>query len=175
MRHGETEANIQNLLCGGDWDANLTDKGIKQAEDVASTIFSKISDIKTICTTPLIRAQKTAEIINKVLKLPLHIIPELTERSWGNITKQPMELFEKFNQTNPFGAETLKNYDARIKEGLIKALEFDTPVLIVAHSSVWRRIADILSINISEIKIIKCATPYYIECDNKKWSMSEVK
>ena len=48
IRHGETEVNVQNLLCGSDWDAELTDKGIQQAIDVANNIFSKINKIRHV-------------------------------------------------------------------------------------------------------------------------------
>lgn len=83
-RHGETEFNVQYLLCGR-LDIPLTDKGIEQAHILAESLVGK--GIETIYCSDLSRAVMTAEIIGK--KLGLIPIPDvrLRETDFGRMEK----------------------------------------------------------------------------------------
>lgn len=64
IRHGQTKANKERLLCGClDWDLNK--EGIKQAKQAASNL-SKIK-VDFIISSPLKRAKHTAYIISRKL------------------------------------------------------------------------------------------------------------
>jgi len=85
VRHGETKANVHNLLFGHlDWDLNKT--GRQQAEKTAKKLqlLTKKGDIKCIITSPLRRAKSTSKIIGKKLKIKKIIInKDLIEKSEG--------------------------------------------------------------------------------------------
>ena len=83
VRHGETKANKLGLIFGQlDWDLNK--HGIKEANKAALNLYSKRTKIDHIISSPLKRAQHTASIIAKKLKIKKPIIDKnLTEKSEG--------------------------------------------------------------------------------------------
>ena len=78
MRHGETEYNLLDRVCGIS-DVPLTEKGIKQAEAAATQI--KNIDPDLIFVSPLIRAQQTAEAALGGRSFVTE--PRLTEENFG--------------------------------------------------------------------------------------------
>lgn len=68
IRHGQTDANLQGLMCGASWDISLNDTGTKQAEGAAFTLRQAVTSLGAICVSPMIRARQTAEIIAKQYK-----------------------------------------------------------------------------------------------------------
>ena len=60
VRHGQTEANAQNLICG-DAESPLNEKGRKQAVDLAEQMAEIDFDIAY--TSPLSRASDTCDAI----------------------------------------------------------------------------------------------------------------
>ncbi|MDR0774396.1 MAG: histidine phosphatase family protein [Rickettsia sp.] len=76
LRHGETDWNRQHVYMGSQ-DIPLNQTGENQARE-ASHILGK-KDIKHIVTSPLIRAYRTAEIVNEKLKVDITIVLELAE------------------------------------------------------------------------------------------------
>jgi probable phosphoglycerate mutase len=81
IRHGETTANVLGKTSGIK-DIDLTEKGIKQAENTA--LLFEALDLKdvTIFSSPLKRALKTAEIINQE-KHEVIVLDQLMERDFG--------------------------------------------------------------------------------------------
>ena len=79
-RHGETEWNVKEIFRGR-IDVELNETGIKQAELLAKYL----SDIKidVICSSPLKRALKTAEMIASYHKLEVEIAPGLIDFDYG--------------------------------------------------------------------------------------------
>jgi probable phosphoglycerate mutase len=75
VRHGES----QDLAAGRHQrpDSPLTEAGIKQAETLASRLFSLPVD--AIMSSPLARGRQTAEIISQAINKPLEITPLLAE------------------------------------------------------------------------------------------------
>src|SRR5580698_3059326 len=80
IRHGQTDWNLKNML-QGHTDIPLNGTGHAQAYNAVSILSGK--GISRIVSSPLIRAHKTAEIINEHLRVPLHILDGLKERSVG--------------------------------------------------------------------------------------------
>ena len=73
IRHGRTEMNAQDLVCGVT-DIPLIELGVHQAQDASIQIFDKIQKgeippIDLIISSPLLRAQQTAQIIAQKLNL----------------------------------------------------------------------------------------------------------
>lgn len=80
MRHAQSEANLINSPATGDH--VLTPLGKSQALS-RSHEFSKIP-IQAIYTSLFKRAVETAEIIGAKLSVPVHIVQDLRERSFGS-------------------------------------------------------------------------------------------
>jgi broad specificity phosphatase PhoE len=76
VRHGQTESNLKRIMNGPNM--VLSPVGIAQAEELAKR-FTSIPIDKMYCST-YPRAKQTAEILRKVVKVPLEIIETITEK-----------------------------------------------------------------------------------------------
>lgn len=80
IRHGQTDWNAKEMWQG--WtDIPLNETGHAQAHSAVSILSGK--GITRIVSSPLIRAHKTAEIINEHFRVPLQLIEGLKECSLG--------------------------------------------------------------------------------------------
>lgn len=94
IRHGQTDWNLQKRFQGRE-DIPLNETGIQQAIECAYAL--KDENIKTIITSPLIRAKKTAEIIAKHIGVHQVITEEgIIERDFGKISGLTTEEREAF-------------------------------------------------------------------------------
>lgn len=137
LRHGQTDWNLENRA-QGQTDVPLNATGIAQANAACSMVSGL--NIQTICSSPLSRALKTAEVIGDAISKPLHVLDELTECSWGiqeGQTKTSWYPEWKSEQTTPPGAEVYSEFLVRALHGINKALAYPGPVLIVAHGGVY--------------------------------------
>ncbi len=80
VRHGLTPWNYIHRY-QGHTDVALSDDGINQALALKKRFMK--NQLEAIYSSDLIRAVKTAEIINEAHQLPLQIIPELREMNFG--------------------------------------------------------------------------------------------
>jgi broad specificity phosphatase PhoE len=140
LRHGETEANDLQLMAGSGWDVPLNERGRQQAEDFAAKHAGLLAKVKTVCVSPLTRAQQTAEIVNRALQKPQHQVDDLKEWFCGDWERQPYGnvpgLFAKPHIDPPNG-EPVADFFDRCVRGVHTALQQGGPVLIVAHGGVW--------------------------------------
>jgi broad specificity phosphatase PhoE len=144
IRHGQTAWNAIEKMQGHS-DIPLDDTGREQAAALAE----KLKDIyaTTIFTSPLGRAQETANILGNILHLSVSIDEGLKERRLGNLegkTKEEMKAFypdwntmtseQKFTD-NREGTESGKDTTERIKQVLATLAEKhpDETVLLITH------------------------------------------
>lgn len=80
IRHGQTDWNVEGKI-QGDTDIELNQTGIEQAYNAIEKI--KKYDIDLIVSSPLKRARKTAEIINKEINCNIIFDDALKERCYG--------------------------------------------------------------------------------------------
>ncbi len=140
VRHGKTDWNKEKRAAG------LTDiKLNKEGEEQAEVLRDKLKDthIDVIISSPLIRAVRTAEIINENHNLDILIDEDLIERNLGIYEGQPNEQ-EIFNEIRYYTknvpvekGEDCKTYTKRVFNFLDKVIDeykdkADT-VLIVSH------------------------------------------
>ena len=144
VRHGETIRNKLGLIQGQtEW--NLTEKGIKDAEELRD-IVDKL-DIDVVISSPLKRAVDTASIITSD-KYPINIDDRIIERDWGMCEGAHIEEVDTvkcwnfFINTDDNKIEKVQDLLARVSEFLedIKVKYHDKNVLVVAHSAVIRAI-----------------------------------
>ena len=89
IRHGRTQMNAEDLVCGVT-DIPLIELGIKQAKTASEDIYQKIQNeeippIDLIVSSPLLRAQQTAQIIASKLNITYQIEESLTEQNYGKM------------------------------------------------------------------------------------------
>lgn len=139
VRHGLTEWNHMRKLQGSS-DIPLNEVGISQAHQAAEKLSGQ--PIGTICCSPLQRARKTADIVNKVLKRPIVQIDSLRECDFGphEGTVSPSWLREWRTGDDtaiPTDIEPMEEFLIRTTIAINRALEYAGPVLIVAHGGTY--------------------------------------
>lgn len=80
VRHGESDGNYKRIYCGHT-DVPLTEKGKKQAENMAMLLKDRY--ITKIYSSPLQRAYSTALEISRVKNMPVETNEFLKERCFG--------------------------------------------------------------------------------------------
>lgn len=142
IRHGESTSDVEDRY-GGDYNDHLTEKGKKQAKELAEKLSEK--KIEIIYSSPRFRAKETAQILNKKLKVKLKIVPGLRERNkYGILTgmkkseakKKHPELVKLLDayKNNITGAESYEHFKKRILKAAKEVLKKDYNVIaIVTH------------------------------------------
>jgi broad specificity phosphatase PhoE len=144
IRHGETDWNVEARY-QGQADPPLNEQGIAQAHHLANSLADIGLDV--IYTSPLQRAQQTAQLLARQLGIPLWEEPRLMEINQGEwqgllrseIEERYPELFQRWltkpwSVTLPAG-ESLEQVQARVNAALddIVGRHPDESVGLVAH------------------------------------------
>ncbi|NJD59523.1 MAG: histidine phosphatase family protein [Anaerolineae bacterium] len=82
LRHGESQGNFEGRH-QGQADFPLTERGREQARALVNRWKSEKKEFELVISSPLARAQETAEIIAHGLNLPLELDPVWMERNNG--------------------------------------------------------------------------------------------
>lgn len=141
-RHGETDWNVQDKVCGAT-DVELTEKGREQARRLAGSLHSR--DIGLIVSSPMKRALETSRIIASGRDIPIKTDIRLIEQNYG--------VYEGVNRRDEGFLANKRNFAYRYPGGesmmdvafrtygLIKELKEtlpERPVLLVCHGGVCR-------------------------------------
>lgn len=147
LRHGQTDWNVDMRLQGIS-DIPLNDRGRSQARAAAPKVASGNWDL--VLTSPLSRAQETAEIVSRAIpgaELSTHEL--LLERSFGvaeGLTyEQWREQFGSLHHAE--GAESIEDLTLRV-ENLLQDLATTYPgkrILAVSHGAFIRRVINVVS------------------------------
>lgn len=150
IRHGTTEANLQKLWCGGDWDIDLHEDGRRQAEKLSDRILDISSEFDHIYSSPMLRARQTMRLINLKAGKPSKVLEGLREWRIGVLEKQPWTdpLLGKpiTSWPMPEGGESTEIFSERIASALRYCMQKSERPLIVSHGAVGRIVLDILKI-----------------------------
>ena len=146
LRHGQTDWNI-DLRLQGSTDIPLNETGKAQAMSAALHLHREDWDV--IIASPLSRAKDTAEIVGAMLDMPVVVVPELIERSFG--TAEGMDhaswrnLYESHETIE--GLESLEDLRARtlLLLDLIKNEYAAQRVLAVSHGAFIRKVLTIIT------------------------------
>jgi broad specificity phosphatase PhoE len=148
LRHGQTDWNI-DLRLQGSSDIPLNETGINQAT-VAGSKLSR-ADWDVIIASPLSRARDTAQIVAQQLAMPVVIVPELVERSFGVAEGFSHAEWRKMYESNEHieGLESIQDLRARCELLLqLIATEYDgLRVLAISHGALIRKVLRIVSEN----------------------------
>jgi broad specificity phosphatase PhoE len=145
LRHGESEGNAGGFIQGQS-DIPLTENGLEQAQALAQAWKSEGMWFHQIFSSPLVRARQTAEIIAKVLEIPIEFNPVWMERRFGEIEGKSLEEVQQQDPPVDFydpyrapakGAETALDLFMRATQGLQDILSRpEGAYLVVAHGAI---------------------------------------
>ena len=146
-RHGETQWNKLKKL-QGQLDSPLTESGLAQAKQLAASLLAKSLDL--VVSSPLPRAQITAEIASKELTLPAEVNAGLIERHFGQWqgslfadvqdAEHFSEIFYQVTDYAPPAGESGKAAAARM-QATLAVLAQQKPqqnILIITHGDILR-------------------------------------
>ncbi len=146
LRHGQTDWNI-DLRLQGSTDIPLNQTGKAQAQIAAELLQREDWDV--IIASPLSRAKDTADIVGIELNMPVVVVPELIERSFGSAEGMDHASWRKLyeSQVTIEGLESLDDLRARtlLLLDLIKNEYAGQRVLAVSHGAFIRKVLTIIS------------------------------
>lgn len=174
VRHGLTDYNQQMRLQGAS-DIPLNEAGERQAHAAAEKL--KDYSFNHIISSPLKRACRTAEIINKYHHLDIETLDELKEQSFGPLEGVHIdEIGEKYPDGIPPGAESFESLSDRAAVAMekIQSRYPDKNILMTAHS---RTIKSILSLYSDEIHMLRTklenCSLCHMEFIDSKWIIND--
>jgi len=144
LRHGESVANVTHTFASRKLDLPLTEFGLEQVHQIAEPM--KALGVTKIYTSPLIRAQQTAEIIGTACQIKPIVVEDLREIDVGVLDGKCIEecdrqkiydeVIGKWNVgQNDAGfqdGETLNDIKKRI-ENFLKLVNNNEKILVVGH------------------------------------------
>lgn len=136
LRHGETDWNGAGRWQGRT-DVPLNARGEDQARAAGPLLQG--AGIEVICTSPLLRARRTADLVAEALAVPVIEIPGLEEFSVG-----PYEGRTEGHWLESWRADGLEDgiepfpaFRGRVAAAVNRALDRPGAVLVVAHGGVF--------------------------------------
>lgn len=157
VRHGETEANRNQLLAGSGLDHPLTQNGHDQARKLARALRRHIPHpVHKIYVSNMTRARQTAGYLAEELTLQVQIVPDLREWHLGEWEGKTFAEFgpQLIGDGEPAQGESRKSFYSRIERAWQGIHSHTEPYVIVSHGGVWLAMQDILKV--SRFKIENC-------------------
>ena len=152
VRHGETVDNV-NQIMQGQTQGQLTENGIRQAEEVRDSMVSE--NFAAIIASDLKRSVDTASVIAEPHHLEVVQTPLLRERDWGGFTGRyiPELKVEKW----PDDIETLENLLSRAGEFIKKVLAVGHGIINKAIQAVYygKQMSEVQKMTNAEVRILE--------------------
>jgi 2,3-bisphosphoglycerate-dependent phosphoglycerate mutase len=176
VRHGQSEWNAKNLFTG--WkDPALTNQGVAEANNAGKLILQKNIQFDLMYTSMLSRAQKTGDIILKVLnhkEIPIIKNEALNERNYGSLAglnkddarkkwgEEQVHIWRRSFDIPPPDGESLKDTADRVlpyfEAEIMPKVISGSIILIAAHGNSLRALIMKLD-SISSEDIVKLEIP----------------
>jgi probable phosphoglycerate mutase len=189
LRHAQAENNAKRILAGRTEGVHLTKTGIEQAERIAK--YLKPLNISAIYSSPIERANHTAEIVAKNNSLDHNSDDRLTEIDMGKFTRMKYDdmfakygnIFLKFYENDPVIAEheveTFPDVQKRVLNMVDHVLKKhkNENVILVTHmdpiKSMLSTVMDLKPKALFEL-IIANASLTIVKEQDKKFSLSAI-
>jgi broad specificity phosphatase PhoE len=177
IRHGQSEANVNHITAGGQFDSPLTEKGRGQAQTLSPYLSQLELPPAILYHSDMQRARDTANFLNITLKLKTHERHDLREHDMGQWDGQPWSKIQPLleNGDAPPGGESEPLFAQRIQSTLtdIMNAEGDRLPIIVAHGGLFHAIGFLYDYAMSEVQ--NCHLHYFepmSEWDVFPWRVS---
>jgi 2,3-bisphosphoglycerate-dependent phosphoglycerate mutase len=166
VRHGQSEANAAQIMCGGGVDTPLTALGRAQAQRAAEEALLLAPKPSVIISSTMVRARDTAAALAQQLKMHVHdTVHNLREHDVGDLEGHPYDAVPDIfghEAIDPPNGETRAIFDARVGHAIANILHTHTHPMIVAHGGVawaFARLNGIRPLNHAENACIYHFTP----------------
>ena len=176
VRHGQSEWNAKNLFTG--WkDPGLTNQGVSEAKNAGKLILEQNIEFDVMYTSMLSRAQKTGDIILKILnhkEIPIIKNEALNERHYGSLAglnkddarrkwgDEQVHIWRRSFDIPPPDGESLKDTADRVlpyfETEIMPKVISGSSILIAAHGNSLRALIMKLD-SISSEDIVKLEIP----------------
>ncbi|KEK25863.1 histidine phosphatase family protein [Bacillus gaemokensis] len=175
VRHGQTDWNFQEIIQGRE-DIPLNEVGKKQASQSAAALQLAAWDV--IISSPLIRAQETAQAIGDAVGIHSIILDErFVERDFGEASGKPVSTVRQLiAEGNVEGMEKDEKIVDRCFAALkdVAKIHEGKRVIIVAHSHAIKAILHAISPDEITFKTpLKNACISYVKEENGSWNVLE--
>jgi len=128
LRHGATDGNVQKIYQR--FDQPLNALGLTQAREAAGALVAR-GGIARVVASDMDRAWQTASIVGAALGLPVAREPRIRERWFGDLVGTSSANLDWSH--DPPNGDTLDDFIARTRAGVLAALDSDVLTLVVAH------------------------------------------
>jgi probable phosphoglycerate mutase len=142
VRHGESQANADNVFAGPTYVAPLTAKGRKQAQLAGQDIVQRKIHIDAIVASPIERAKDTAIIIAETIGYTGKISYDdrIREYDMGDLSGTTMAHVTPEMRITAAHAEDPSDFMKKVSAVLDDIRKMQGNVLIVSHAGVGRAI-----------------------------------
>lgn len=143
VRHGESEWNVADRICGAT-DIPLTQKGHEQAIETGRVIERSGISADQILFSPLSRAAETARHISEMTGIPAKEEKRLFEQNFGKWegtsprSSVPFRMAKRQFVDHYEGGESMFRLAQRIYNLLDELAEDDKTYILVAHNGIAR-------------------------------------
>lgn len=155
VRHGESQANVDNIFAGPGYPAPLSSLGRAQATAAGNELKNKGIVVDYIIASSMGRAKETATIIADTIGFdPANIQYDdrLVEHDMGSLNGKTMEGITTGHQiVEADGAEDPRAFQRRVLGSLRDLATLSGNVLIVSHGGVGR-IIEATRINLKDLR-----------------------
>ncbi|MBI3515082.1 MAG: histidine phosphatase family protein [Proteobacteria bacterium] len=163
LRHGATDGNVNKIYQR--FDQPLNELGLGQARAAAAVLAAR-GGIARILASDMSRAWRTAGIAGEALGLAATVEVRLRERWYGDLVGTSSANLDWAN--DPPNGDTLRDFIARTREGLLAALDTEATTLIVAHGGTLYVLAAALGVGL-EVDHMHNASPLAFERVGATW------
>ena len=169
VRHGQTEANLLEILAGSGQDHPLNEAGLRQARVLAEQLPRLLSSPpRRLLSSAMTRARQTAEPLAQVLGLPVETHVDWREWHLGEWEGQSYHSFmaQILGNGEPREGESRKAFYQRVTRVWQAHHSDQQSYLVVSHGGVWLALQDFLQI--PRFKINNCAL-VQVEANDGLW------
>ena len=144
VRHGESQANVDNIVAGAEYETPLTEKGKEQARQAGKLLKDK--KIELVICSPLERTRDTAAIIVEEIGYDpkkIRIDEGFIEREAGPYNGQAHFDYQKDIRSDNLkpGGETTEQLFERIKKAVESLRNLpEEVILVVSHGGTGRMV-----------------------------------
>lgn len=144
VRHGESQANVDNVVAGSEYETPLTDRGREQARQAGKLLKDK--KIELVICSPLERTRDTAAIIVEEIGYDpdkIRIDSNFIERKAGPYDGTPHKQYHEDIRSGNLkpGGETTEELFNRTKKAVESLRDLpEQVILVVSHGGTGRMI-----------------------------------
>jgi probable phosphoglycerate mutase len=169
LRHGATEGNVTKIYQR--FDQPLNALGLVQAHEAAAVLLAQ-GGIERILASDMDRAWTTANIVGAALGLAVTKEIRLRERWFGDLVGTSSANLDWSH--DPPNGDTLDDFIARTRAGVLAALDHDASTLLVAHGGTLNVLAASLGVTLGPAHMHN-ASPLAFERAEAKWRVTPLR